>query len=272
MNSYMSSAQLKQMAKAKLYGRLGTVIGAFLVHMTVYLVLSYAVDGFNTNTVLGVILYFGIGFAIDLFISIFTAGENFLYLNICTGNEGTVADVFYGFKGFAGKTMLLRFIPVLVSTLVSIPSFLLFRLFSTVMPSTEEMLAMLQSSNVQPLMELSEKLFPITSLCCALGLFQIVITLTVDVIFSQTLFFMLDYPDCTVMDTLKNSIRIMKGNWGRYLYILLSFIPWYILGICTFYISFAWSYPYQKATMTNFYLELIQNYNKDGNTADGYNN
>ena len=271
MNSYMSCAQLKQMAKGNLYGRLGTVIGAFLVHMTIYLVLDYVISGFNTTTIEGLVLYFASLFIVDLFITIFTTGEDYLYLNVCTGNEATVSDVFYGFKGFAGKTLLLRLIPVLVTTLVQIPSFLIFQMLSTVMPSTQEMLDILQSGNMATLMEISERLSPMTSMCCMLGLFQIIITLLVDVIFSQTLFFMLDYPDYSVTDTLKYSIKIMKGSWGRYLYILLSFIPWYILGIFTCYISFVWSYPYQKATMTNFYLELIKNYNKDGNTADGYN-
>lgn len=272
MNSYMSGAQLKQKAKSQLYGRLGTVIGAFLLHFTALLVIEYFLGSVNTNYVLGIVIYFVASLIIDLFMSIFSAGECYIYLNVCTGNEAAVSDIFYGFKGFAGKTILIRFVPVLVMTLAQIPAYLVMQLFSSVAPSADEMFMMLQTGDIDTLMKTSEELFPITSLYLILLLFQVVITLAMDVIFSQTLFLMLDYPDYSVIDILKYSVKILKGNWGRYLYVKLSFIPWYILGIATCYISYVWSFPYQRATMADFYLELMQNYNKDGNTPDGYNN
>jgi hypothetical protein len=53
----------------------------------------------------------------------------------------------------------------------------------------------------------------------------------------------------------------MKGNKGRFIYLLVSFIPLFLLGMLTCCVGFLWIIPYMQATLAQFYLDLVQNKN-----------
>ena len=56
---------------------------------------------------------------------------------------------------------------------------------------------------------------------------------------------------------IKYNFKIMKGSYGRYLYMMLSFIPWYLCSFLTCGLSYIWTHPYIYSTYTNFYLDLV---------------
>ena len=68
------------------------------------------------------------------------------------------------------------------------------------------------------------------------------------------------------MDSMKESIRLMKGNKGRSLYITLSFLPLAFLSVLTCYIGMIWLIPYMDMTMANFYRDIIGELNTPDNT------
>ncbi|MGN1180443.1 MAG: DUF975 family protein, partial [Suilimivivens sp.] len=76
--------------------------------------------------------------------------------------------------------------------------------------------------------------------------------------FSQSFYLMLDFPGYSAKDVLVKSNVIMKGNKGRLFYIDLSFIPLFLLGLCTCCIGFLWILPYYQSTRANFYLDLMK--------------
>ena len=47
--------------------------------------------------------------------------------------------------------------------------------------------------------------------------------------YSQSFYVLADNPDMSVSDCIKESCRLMTGNKGRYFYLQLTFIGWYIL-------------------------------------------
>lgn len=47
--------------------------------------------------------------------------------------------------------------------------------------------------------------------------------------YSQAFFILADNPDMSVGDCIRESCRLMKGNKGRYFYLQLTFIGWYLL-------------------------------------------
>ena len=249
---HVFSRRLKITARGQLFNRIGTVIGAFLMHMAIYLPLPFFLSYLNTSTVINLVIYFLISLLISFYSGILITGEDLIYLKVVTGQEIAVSDLFYGFKNQTGKIIYLRLIPALVLVLTDIPAFIVTEKLSAVLPDTTTMLSLMQSGDYETIMKLSYELYPMTSKACLVFFLQFVITLAVNVIFSQTLYYMLDYPDLDAREVLIRSISLLKGNWGKYLYLTLSFIPWYVLGIFTLYFSFLWSVPYKWTTMADF--------------------
>ena len=49
---------------------------------------------------------------------------------------------------------------------------------------------------------------------------------------------------------------MMKGHIGRYLLLQISFIPWMIASMFTFYIALLWLLPYMEMSAVMFYRDL----------------
>ncbi len=71
--------------------------------------------------------------------------------------------------------------------------------------------------------------------------------------------------DLGVMETLKLSYNMMKGHKLDLFVLMISFYGWMILGSLTFGILYIWLYPYMQVSMTKFYVEILNNYNKKDN-------
>jgi len=73
---------------------------------------------------------------------------------------------------------------------------------------------------------------------------------------SQVYYILAENEDMSVIEAMKESARIMKGNKFRLFILSLSFIGWFILGVITLGIGFLWITPYYTITATNFYKEI----------------
>lgn len=257
MNNFLPCSVLKKRAKEQLFMNLGTVIGAFLVHMLCLLPIALVVGEVIPNNLIKVFFYLVASIALEVYGAFFTVGESLIYLKLATGSEVGVMDLFYGFKGSMSKILGLAIIPAVVLSVVEIPVILLNNVLMQVMPSNEEMLKMLQSNDIQQLYDISMKTLPINLLNLGASVLYLIIMVIVTIAFSQVYFIMLDYPEMNAMEIIKYGFKIMKGSWGRYLYMMLSFIPWYILMFLTCGISYLFTYPYMRATKANFYMDLV---------------
>ena len=65
-----------------------------------------------------------------------------------------------------------------------------------------------------------------------------------------------EFPDLSVMDAMRESKRLMKGNKWRLFCLGFSFIGWVILVCLTFGIGFFWLEPYMQAANAAFYLDV----------------
>ena len=55
---------------------------------------------------------------------------------------------------------------------------------------------------------------------------------------------------------LKLSRDMLRGHIGQLIYILISFIGYYILSIISFNIGFLWTIPYSLETLVQYYYDL----------------
>jgi len=236
MNRYKTSVQLKSLAKGQLLGKYSTVIGASLLRGVVMLVLTVITSFFvDRTTMFGLIMSYLISFLLNLFAGIFAAGQAYICLNISCNRPCRATDVFFGFKQHPDKALLLQLVINLISIVCMIPSCI----FSGISIYTEEIIYVFPS--------------------CVFLIIGTIIATYFSLCFSQVFYLLLDFPDYSVKQILSLSKKIMKGHKGRYFYILVSFIPLYLLGFLSCFVACLWITPYVNQTTTNFYLDLMKN-------------
>ena len=71
--------------------------------------------------------------------------------------------------------------------------------------------------------------------------------------FSMTMFIMVDDENISAIDAMKKSAEMMKGHKGDLFGLILSFIGWMLLGLLTLGILYLWLMPYMNTAMCNFY-------------------
>lgn len=79
---------------------------------------------------------------------------------------------------------------------------------------------------------------------------------------------LIEQPKLTIGGSLRASHNFMRGNRLRYFRLQLSFLGWQFLGLCSIGIGMLWIIPYIHQTSTNFYLDLINQFNGKGKYID----
>ena len=74
--------------------------------------------------------------------------------------------------------------------------------------------------------------------------------------YSQANFIMMEHPEMTPMECIKESKRIMDGRKMDLFVLYLSFIPWILLVGITFGIASIYVVPYMTLTLINFYHRI----------------
>lgn len=264
-NYYMPSSVLKKYAREQICDKLGTVIGAFLVHTMCVMSISYLIASLIPDNLIGTIVYIIFTIFLELFVSVFMYGEYLLYLKAASGGTSLISDIFTGFKdGQLLKIVLVRLIPSVVSKLAFVPYYLAMMGFSRELTSfsNEELMKIIASNDIEAMDAFALRMMPIYETIILASLIYLLGTFVVEIIFSQVLFIIHDYPELTFKEVLKRNFAIMKGNYLRYALVWLSFIPWYILAMFTCGLTLLWTKPYMWAVRTNFYLDLARK-NKD---------
>lgn len=273
MNRYLSSSELKRNAKPLLYGKLGTVIGAFLVHAVCIMLITMLTDSLGLSTWYQILIYTTVCIVIELINSVFNLGECLIYLKNSSNQEIGVMDIFYGFKGMVAKIFSVRLIPALVYAIVGIPVIIIQNSYYQVIEAQVsdpeqfiqqymEALTTMDPVKIEEIMNIIVPAIPIMGMMVVAFVLRIIVQLIVSAMFSQTYYVMLDFPELDATETVKYSFKILKGSFGRYIYTALSFIPWILLAPFTCGISLVWYVIYRNQTMANFYLDLVSNKNQ----------
>ena len=234
---YKSSAELKALAKEHLLGQYGTVVGAsVVVILTVGLLNTICTFFINTKTIPGLILQFIISFVLSVLAGLFTSGTNYLYLKISCGRPVTVSDVFYGFKMFPDKALLIQ-IYLSAWTYIAMLPMTVFSYLILVYPHNAVIMLV----------------YSLTAIL------YLVVSVMISLIYAQVFYLLHDFPDYSVKQLLSMSKQLMKGSKGRLFYMLVSFLPLLLLGMLSCGIAFLWLIPYMNAACTEFFLDLIKN-------------
>ena len=211
-----------------------TVLVVEIIMVSVSGILSFPL---NPQTIPGAVLSFIIECLVQLLAGIFLAGQTYLYLNISCGGNIRVSDVFYGFTHHPDRAILIQLFQLLLMLASFVPLFAVLGLWMVI--------------------DSIYMLIPVAVAFC----FGLIVSVIISLMYSQSYFVMLDFPDFTALQCLRFSRRIMKGSKARRFYLDMSFIPLYLLGLLTCCIGLLFVIPYVNTTYSNFYLELMSKRN-----------
>ncbi|MCM1107301.1 MAG: DUF975 family protein [Blautia sp.] len=209
-------------------------MGALLVSWTIPLAieLPFSMIQDSPPSLMQNIVFYAAEFLIGLISYVLSAGLTRIHLHMARGQEYTLKMIFSGFKEQPDRYLLtgiFRFLATLAGMLPFLAGLAAGLIFHTL---------------------------PVYVL---LGIFS-VISLLLTVFFllniALTLYLVIDHPELSVWNCLKNSVQAMRGHKGRLLYIWLSFLGLQLLCLLSFGLGSLWVVPYQSQTLVNFYLDI----------------
>lgn len=235
-DKYKSSEELKAFAKEHLFNKYGVTIGACVISSLIPLCISHFSTIFvNMSTIFGIVLNFVISFVVSVLAGLFTSGNKYFFLKLVCGQPVTINDIFYGFKMYPNKA-------VMIQMYISVWIYL------SIIPNTIMSYVML--------------LYPDNSVITLFYYLSLILYYVVYIMifltYSQAFYLLHDFPEYSVSKILSTSRKLMKGNKFRLFYLIASFIPLIMLGLLSCGIACLWIAPYINAAFTEFFLDLIK--------------
>ncbi|MCR5399222.1 MAG: DUF975 family protein [Lachnospiraceae bacterium] len=245
--NHRSTVELKAIARDKLLGNYSTVIGAIVTVQLIFVATNYIAKSVSDlYSVVGMAIYVAVTLISGLIGAVFTVGELTMYLKLACGDKIAYKDIFSAFFGHPDKIIVLDFIFSLRCLIWLLPAGLTYAVMYYKHLDGETLTFLLVGLSV-------------------LGIVGMIYTY---IRLSQVFFIFLDYPDLTVREIMEKSIDLMHGQYGRFLGIMVSFIPIYLLGILSLGIGFIFIQPYRNMTYTEFYLGIAAGKPVTGNNFD----
>lgn len=191
---------------------------------------------FRGSTVLSLIMGQVFLFVLCLIIGVFSAGLAYMYLNMARGRAYSIQDMLYFFKNHPDRVIVAGLVLGLIDLVVSLPSFYM-TYFVQAGPTLEEQMTWITKlAGTMVLASVLRALFTMP--------------------FVLAYYLMADELELGGIEALKRSARMMKGNYGKYLLMEISFIPLLILSVFTLYIALLWIVPYMEMSAVMFFRDL----------------
>lgn len=229
-----SSSELKSLAKKLLSGHYGLLIGALLLlggcEALISLILNLV---FKADSTFSVVLYFLCTLIVGLLSGIFSVGYSKMLMDVSRGKDARLETLLFGFSHQPDRIILLSILLGLITFACILPGALLIGVGSalTILPLT------------------------------LLGIFALigglVFAFVLDYCYSMIFFLYLDAPEKGVIQLMRESRAMMRGNKGRAFYLDISFIGLALLCVLTCFIGYFWLLPYMSMTTVLFYRNLI---------------
>lgn len=229
------SARLKGRARTALLGNYTPIIVSFIILLLLFLLASYP---FNYSLLISqrnsaIIIYIIANILIMLVLYEFLIGLIYMTMKIARGEQAYVRDLLFAFRNRPD-----RFIPVfIIRELV---------FFICLLPSYALMFISVSYSN----------LLWLNLAKIILTLLGVMVGLLITAFFSFTELILIEDSSIRGSEGLKLSRDMLRGHIGQLIYILISFIGYYILSIISFNIGFLWTIPYSLETLVQYYYDL----------------
>lgn len=215
---------------------------------------SAVFDAYPFMLILGIVFVAAIVFSIlfSLFVSApVTLGYQRYNLNVIDGDGKGLSVLFRYFKQGYGKSIGLRVLRGLINTACSLP--LLIATFGMLWVTRHAFLNLMTDKATS-----SDALAVLLMLLVILlaSVVTVVLQIWVQYRYAFCSMILAEYPEMRVIDALRNSASLMRGNKWRLFCLEFSFIGWILLTICTCGIGMIFLTPYMQASFAAFYDDI----------------
>lgn len=244
-------SELKVLAKKSLDGYYSLLAGALvLISFLSGIGGALSVMLFQGNSMFDLVMSQIFSLIISVVMSVFSAGVYYMFLNVSRGKKTSMQDVTYLFYHHPDRIIVVSLIVTVVQYLLMLPSMIM----NYRMDVSANLLEVLQQSLL-------------VSLVMFVG---IVVAQLVTMPIAFGYYLLIDDVEMNATDALKKSMQMMKGNYGRYIYMQLSFLGLMILGVLTLYVGFIWIMPYMQMTEIEFYREILGELDESEKTTTSF--
>lgn len=229
-----SSKELKRIARDILNNRYRVPMGAFvavaIITTVIEMPFSLPFDRFPTAPQIAITL--SAEFLILLVRQVLDAGIAIVHLNMTRGRQFGIGDILIPFRSRTEQFFLAALLLSLLFFVCCSPfaGCAVYSYFSGK----------------------AAKMLPILLLT---GILSALLAVLLFLHYGFTMFFLADNPQKGAVDALRSSRLMMKKNKLRFFYVLLSFLGWGFLVLCSFGIAALWVKPYRNQTVASFYLD-----------------
>lgn len=244
-------SELKALARKSLDGYYALLAGALvLISFLSGIGGALSVMLFQENSMFNLVMSQIFSLIISVVMSVFSAGVYYMFLNVSRGKKTSMQDVTYLFYHHPDRIIVVSLIVTVVQYLLMLPSMIM----NYRMDVSANLLEVLQQSLL-------------VSLVMFVG---IVVAQLVTMPIAFGYYLLIDDVEMNATDALKKSMQMMKGNYGRYIYMQLSFLGLMILGVLTLYVGFIWIMPYMQMTEIEFYREILGELDESEKTTTSF--
>ena len=240
--NYKKSSQLKSIAKGRMLGNYGKMIGAFFTMYALFLavalilVMLTGIISASASVTTGLIFFFVMLLGFYILIPLFVVGQNKMFLTAGRGEYCKFSYLFSGFVISPGKSILAMLLLILISIGVLVVPMIAVGVLGYFARHNEALLI----------------------LAFAIYIAALVIYYIIVLKFALVYYLIIDRPELSVIQLFKTSNYLMKGNKGRFFYITISFIPIMFLGVMSYYIGLLFLMPYMQMTFAQFYINVVE--------------
>ena len=219
-----TNGQLKRSARNLLSGswRTHIIITGFLfiLEMT-----GYFISGIYTGeTTMSFVFGIAVTFILNVFLGLFYDGACLYFLKLSRQEPASLQDLPAAYRQQADRFLIVSLIRTGVTTVMQLP-FLLIRAFVPAL---------------------------------ILTVVLVVIGGYVLISIAPASLMLFDYPELGAADALTKSLKVMRGQRRRLILLVLSFVPWVLLCLCSLGIGTLWALPYFITSFVFYYESLPQ--------------
>lgn len=247
MKRYKKNYELKNQAKDWMEGKYGGAIRILALSYIISWLVRLTINGVAGNTMASVyamtgsrsaatavsFLFDGVLIVAGILLGVMNAGITLYFLNIASGQQPLVKDLFYGFRNDSKKALIISAALTLCQTVCLWPGQYLSQNFLSTREARWMVYALVAT---------------VIGLC---------VYVPVVLGISLSFYLMLDFPQNSGKETLMLCWRLMRGNRKRLFLLELGFLPLMLLCLLSFGIGFLWLEPHMRMTYTCFFLDMM---------------
>ena len=227
MRTHITNVRVKSRARRALIGNLKLTVGANLLYLLLSFLLGRSVALISeTGGIIFTILGIAASFLVLVLQGMLQYGLCTIYMKLYYGSKTSFKDMFCGFRESTNRIMIVQ---VLLSLIEMIP-------LAAIVPVYKRLS---------------------TPVVIATAIISFLVMILLYIRYALVYFVMIDFPQLTGMAAMRQSRRLMKGRIWSFLYLILSFIPLFVVSLLSFGVASFWVIAYLDMAATAFYAGIV---------------